>query len=104
MTTDDKEKKLAKTHSSTIALVPPDEAWETVQALQKPGMVRNGDFLDQLSSDSPTGTWSLQWNAARTQSSLRSLRWPGYFFFHAVGIDGEFVFVRFILAPEFLQH
>lgn len=58
---------------------------ETVQALQKPGMVRNGDFLDQLSSDSPTGTWSLQWNAARTQSSLRSLRWPGYFFFHAVG-------------------
>ena len=34
MTTDEKEKKLAKTHSSTIALVPPDEAWETVQALR----------------------------------------------------------------------
>eukprot|EP00937_MAST-01D_sp_MAST-1D-sp2_P005048 g5048.t1 len=57
---------------------------ETVQALQKPGMVRDGDFLDSLAGDQPSGTWSVQWNASRTQSSLRSLVWPGYFFFHAV--------------------
>jgi len=57
---------------------------EAIAALQKPGVVRSSDFLDALSADAPAGTWSVQWNAAKTQSSLRSLVWPGYFFYHAI--------------------
>eukprot|EP00936_MAST-01D_sp_MAST-1D-sp1_P002356 g2356.t1 len=57
---------------------------QTVENLQKPGMVRNSDFLDSLASDAPTGTWSVQLSGSRTAVSVRSLKWPGYFFFHTV--------------------
>jgi len=57
---------------------------EPKAALDKPGLVRSTDFLDGLSSD-PASSWSLQFNSSKTCSSLRSLIWPGYFFFHKIG-------------------
>lgn len=32
-----------------------------------------------------TGAWSLQFSSNKTTVTLRSLQWPGYFFFHRVG-------------------
>jgi len=57
-------------------------------ALEKPGLVRSTDFLDSLGSDAAS-SWSLQYNSSKTSSSLRSLIWPGYFFFHKVN-TGEY--------------
>jgi len=57
---------------------------ETQSALEKQGLVRSTDFLDPLSVDKPTGSWSVQFNSSKTSSSIRSLLWPGYFFFHKV--------------------
>jgi radial spoke head protein 9 len=60
------------------------ELLETQSALEKQGLVRGTDFLDPVSSDSPAGCWSLQYNASKTSTTMRSLIWPGYFFFHAI--------------------
>lgn len=56
---------------------------EPKAALGKPGLVRSTDFLDSLSND-PASSWSVQFNSSKTASSLRSLVWPGYFFFHKI--------------------
>ena len=53
--------------------------------LEKRGMVQSTDFLDPLSEDSPNGVWCLQTNMHRGQTVLRSLEYPGYFFFHTIG-------------------
>jgi len=57
---------------------------EAKAALEKPGLVRSTDFLDSLKDDAAS-SWSVQYNSSKTCSSLRSLVWPGYFFFHKVG-------------------
>jgi len=57
---------------------------EPKAALEKPGLVRSTDFLDSLAADAAS-SWSLQYNSSKTSSSLRSLIWPGYFFYHKVG-------------------
>jgi radial spoke head protein 9 len=56
---------------------------EPKAALDKPGLVRSTDFLDSLASDAAS-SWSLQYNSSKTSSTLRSLVWPGYFFYHQV--------------------
>lgn len=43
------------------------------------------DFLDRLSDDEPRGVWALRVDAAQKRSTIRSLKWPGYFFFHELG-------------------
>ena len=53
--------------------------------LEKRGMVESTDFLDPLSEDSPNGVWVLQTKLQRGQTVLRSVKYPGYFFFHTVG-------------------
>jgi len=52
-------------------------------SLEKPGLVRSTDFLDSIDSDDAS-SWSLQMNSSKDCSSLRSLIWPGYFFFSKV--------------------
>jgi len=52
-------------------------------ALEKPGLVRNTDFLDSLEGDAAS-SWSIQYNSSKTCSSLRSLIWPGFIFFAKV--------------------
>eukprot|EP01138_Halocafeteria_seosinensis_P016504 gb/GECG01016835.1/.p1 GENE.gb/GECG01016835.1/~~gb/GECG01016835.1/.p1 ORF type:complete len:301 (+),score=57.74 gb/GECG01016835.1/:1-903(+) len=53
--------------------------------LEKRGMVESTDFLDPLSEDTPNGVWCLQTNLNRGHAVLRSLEYPGYFFFHTIG-------------------
>ena len=52
--------------------------------LEKPGIVRAGDFMDPIVEDSPKGAWSLAYDTSSTIATLRSFYWPGYFFYHVV--------------------
>ena len=53
--------------------------------LERRGLVASTDFLDSLSEDSPRGVWAVRVDKAKGQATLRSLVWPGYFFYHNVG-------------------
>lgn len=53
--------------------------------LERRGLVATTDFLDPISEDTPRGVWALRVDKARAQATLRSLVWPGYFFFHNLG-------------------
>lgn len=57
--------------------------------LDREGMVASTDFLDPLAEDSPKGIWGVRVDEARGVATLRSLAWPGYFFYHALG-SGSF--------------
>jgi len=41
------------------------------------------DIFDNIEKDKPDGIWSLQVEKGGSTITLRSLLWPGYFFFHA---------------------
>lgn len=51
--------------------------------LERRGLVASTDFLDSI--DAEKGIWALRVDAARGQATLRSLVWPGYFFYHNTG-------------------
>lgn len=54
-------------------------------ALAKAALLGDGQsFMDPASEDAPAGTWALRLDKAKAQVSVRSLRWPGYFFYHDV--------------------
>ena len=53
---------------------------EAQSALQKEGLVKSTDFLDSVQDDSPAGTWVLRVDSGRAEATLRSLKWPGYYF------------------------
>ena len=50
-------------------------------------VVFNTNFLDGISSDKPSGSWSLQLDVRFKNVTVRSLLWPGYFAFHRLGSD-----------------
>ena len=52
--------------------------------LEKPGIVRAGDFMDPIAEDSPAGVWSLSYDTSSQIACLRSFYWPGYFFYHVI--------------------
>jgi radial spoke head protein 9 len=54
-------------------------------ALERPGIVSSAAFLDPIKEDGPVGAWAVRMDAARGQATVRSLLWPGYYFFHNVG-------------------
>lgn len=41
-----------------------------------------GEFLDSISGDLPKGAWGVHVDDSNTVVNLRSVVWPGYFFFH----------------------
>lgn len=43
------------------------------------------DFLDSIADDEPKGVWAIRTDAASGTATLRSLKWPGYFFYHKAG-------------------
>lgn len=45
---------------------------------------RSLDFLDNLSWDVPKGCWAIGYDGINGSATLRSLRWPGYSFYHVV--------------------
>jgi radial spoke head protein 9 len=49
------------------------------------GLVSDCDFLDPLAGDRPEGVWSLTYDTTQTLACLRSLAWPGYYFFAEIG-------------------
>lgn len=54
--------------------------------LAKVAAVGAGDFLDPLAEDALASlVWSVRMEGGRSQATLRSLRWPGYFFWHDFG-------------------
>ena len=57
------------------------------QALAKAGVVRPGDFLDPIKDDKPPGCWALQCDASKQIAFLRSLYYPGAFFFHKIATN-----------------
>merc|ERR1711981_937593 len=52
------------------------------QALVKPGVVRHGDFLDNLEDDAPKGCWGVHYDPTAKYSIVRSFYWPGSYFCH----------------------
>ena len=60
------------------------ESARTKAALAKPGLVRPSDFMDPIEEDQPNGVWALAYDPSSTAVTLRSLYWPGYFFFHVI--------------------
>jgi len=40
------------------------------------------DFMDSVENDVPRGSWSVQQERGNGLVSIRSLLWPGYFFYH----------------------
>jgi radial spoke head protein 9 len=55
------------------------------KALEKPGVVRAGDFLDPIADDVPAGTFSLYYDPSNTMAIIRSFYWPGAYFYHQIG-------------------
>ena len=53
--------------------------------LERSQVDKSIDFLDPLSADVPTGCWSLQYERGGQATLLRSLKWPGFVFFHCPG-------------------
>jgi len=54
-------------------------------ALVKAAAVGAADFMDPASEDTPASVaWALRVDAARGQGAIRSLLWPGYFFWHDI--------------------
>ena len=55
--------------------------------LASPGVVGPTDFLDSLGEDTPlpTAVWALTVDKARGAAHLKSLVYPGYYFYHATG-------------------
>lgn len=60
------------------------ESEHCTKALEKPGVVRPGDFLDPLEADLPKGCFSLVYSTSKTVAVLRSFYWPGSFFYHVI--------------------
>ena len=63
------------------------QALDTARAkagLEKPGIVRAGDFMDPIVEDAPKGVWSLAYDTSATIATLRNWYWPGYFFYHVI--------------------
>jgi radial spoke head protein 9 len=58
-------------------------------SLEKPGLSRAGDIFDPLDADKPKGCWTISYNDSATAANLKSLYWPGYFFFQTIGV-GEY--------------
>ena len=54
-------------------------------ALEKPGIVRAGDFLDPITEDKPAGTFSLYYDPSHTMAIIRSFYWPGSYSYHVIG-------------------
>jgi len=52
--------------------------------LEKRTMVKGTEFLDPVSDDVPRGVWTLQTSGDKMSVQIRSLLWPGYFFFHRI--------------------
>ena len=52
--------------------------------LEREGLSRTLDFLDDCAGDKPAGTWSMQYDSATSCMSLRNLSWPGHCFTHRV--------------------
>lgn len=50
--------------------------------LSKAAVIGSGEFLDPIAEDAPKGMWTLRVDEGRAQVSIRSLKWPGYFFVH----------------------
>jgi len=64
------------------------------QALVKPGVVRHGDFLDNLEDDNPKGCWGVHYDPTAKYSIVRSFYWPGSYFCHEIK-TGNYVSVYF---------
>ena len=64
------------------------------QALVKPGVVRHGDFLDNLEDDAPKGCWGVHYSPDAKYSIVRSFYWPGSYFCHEIK-TGNYVSVYF---------
>jgi hypothetical protein len=64
------------------------------QALVKPGVVRHGDFLDNLEDDQPKGCWGVHYDPTAKYSIVRSFYWPGSYFCHEIK-TGNYVSVYF---------
>eukprot|EP00500_Bicosoecida_sp_ms1_P004724 CAMPEP_0203809250 /NCGR_PEP_ID=MMETSP0115-20131106/2151_1 /ASSEMBLY_ACC=CAM_ASM_000227 /TAXON_ID=33651 /ORGANISM="Bicosoecid sp, Strain ms1" /LENGTH=273 /DNA_ID=CAMNT_0050717967 /DNA_START=96 /DNA_END=917 /DNA_ORIENTATION=+ len=65
------------------------EALARKSALERAGMVQSTDFLDSLAEDTPRGVWAVRVDRGGGVATLRSLLYPGYFFFHELG-SGNF--------------
>jgi len=67
------------------------DSWQHFRAPQDPSRISLisleeavffRSFLDPLSSDHPSGQWSLQRDASNLLLTLTSLYWPGYISYH----------------------
>jgi radial spoke head protein 9 len=58
---------------------------QAVATLKKPGIIKSGDFLDQIQKDKPTQMWNIGLSADGTMSHARNLYWEGYSFYTIVG-------------------
>jgi len=54
-------------------------------SLQKEGLSKSLDFLDTIDEDIPKGSWCLHSVKSAPLVTIRSLVWPGSFFYHAPG-------------------
>jgi radial spoke head protein 9 len=50
--------------------------------LQKEGLSISLDFLDTIDEDIPKGCWTIQEDKVSPQVTIRSLMWPGFYFYH----------------------
>lgn len=64
------------------------------EALVKPGLVRHGDFLDNLADDEPKGCWGVHYDPTAKYAVVRSFYYPGSYFCHQIG-TGNYVSVYF---------
>jgi len=50
--------------------------------LERANLDPSVDFMDSIENDVPKGCWSVQQERGNGLVSLKSLLWPGYFFYH----------------------
>lgn len=55
--------------------------------LDLPSAPFNAEFLENISGDKPTGCWNFQHDMKKETVLGRSLMWPGFHFYHLLGLN-----------------
>lgn len=57
---------------------------QAVAMMKKPGIIKSGDFLDQVAKDTPTQMWNFALSGSGETAHVRNLYWDGYSFYSVV--------------------
>jgi radial spoke head protein 9 len=55
---------------------------EKKESLEKDDAIFSKTFLDDITTDKPTGSWAIQKDSTGRVAIIRNFQWPGFFAYH----------------------